>query len=234
MSTDKKLTVIDLIEDDCELAKMIQSFLVNEGFVVNWIDNGIDAEKAILNDKPDLIILDIMLPGVDGIEVCRRIKKTFQNPILMFTAKGDDLTEILALNTGADCFLNKPVRPHVLLAHINSLLRRNIVEVFQDGRELIKVQDLTIDYSGYRLYKGDKEIILTGGEYQLFALLAKNQGHTVDRDTLSKQLKGVEYDGLNRSIDLMISSIRKKLNDSIPPYCYIKTIRSKGYILLTG
>lgn len=103
---------------------MMQSFLISEGFDVSWADNGLEAVDLILQKKPDLIVLDIMLPGIDGVEVCRRIRSKCNSPVLMLTAKDDDLSEVAALNTGADGYLNKPVRPHILLAHIKALLRR--------------------------------------------------------------------------------------------------------------
>ena len=115
-----------LVEDDLELAKMIEDFLTSESYQVQHTDNGLHAVEQISEAQPDLVILDIMLPGLDGVEVCRQIRANgFTNPVLMLTAKDDDFTEVSSLNTGADNYLNKPVRPHILLAHIKALLRRN-------------------------------------------------------------------------------------------------------------
>jgi DNA-binding response OmpR family regulator len=223
---------ITLIEDDQELAQMIQVFLSSEGFDVSWADDGLDAVKLILQEKPDLVVLDIMLPSIDGVEVCRRIREQFSNPVLMLTARDDDLSEVAALNTGADGYLNKPVRPHILLAHINALLRRNSDSSTTTNDNLIHIQDLAINPKAYTLHKESKEITLTSGEFQLLIILAKNQSIPVNRDDLYKQLRGIEYDGMDRSIDLRISSLRKKLDDGIPPYRYIKTVRGQGYLLV--
>jgi len=223
---------ITLVEDDIELAKMIQSFLICEGFEVSWKENGLEAVDHILKIQPDLVILDVMLPGIDGVEVCRRIRDEFSNPVLMLTAKDDDLSEITALNTGADGYLNKPVRPHILLAHIKALLRRNKASSKLHNSSVIQVQDLSINLDAYLLIKEDQEINLTSGEFQLLAILAKSSGIPVSRDELYQQLRGIEYDGVDRSIDLRVSSLRKKLDDDIPPYRYIKTIRAKGYLLV--
>jgi DNA-binding response OmpR family regulator len=222
-----------LVEDDLELAKMIEDFLTSESYQVQHTDNGLHAVEQISAAQPDLVILDIMLPGLDGVEVCRQIRANgFTNPVLMLTAKDDDFTEVSSLNTGADNYLNKPVRPHILLAHIKALLRRNQAPSKKQGEALTEVQDLSINLEAYQLFKGDTEIQLTSGEFQLLALLAKNAGEPISRDSLYQQLRGIEYDGIDRSIDLRISSLRKKLGDDLPPYRYIKTVRSKGYLLV--
>ena len=231
-TTLEKSQHIILVEDDAELAKMMQSFLISEGFKLSWVDNGLDAVALILKDKPDLVVLDIMLPGIDGVEVCQRIRSDFNNPVLMLTAKDDDFTEVSALNTGADGYLNKPVRPHILLAHIHALLRRKSQTSTKTNEKLTQVQDLFINLKSYSLHKDEHEIILTSGEFQLLTILVESQGVPVNRDSLYQQLRGIAYDGLDRSIDLRISSLRKKLDDDIPPYRYIKTVRGQGYLLV--
>jgi DNA-binding response OmpR family regulator len=232
--TEKDTYKITLVEDDIELAQMIQAFLNSEGFEVSRSDNGLDAVEFILQENPDLVVLDIMLPGIDGVEVCRRIRNSFNNPVLMLTAKDDDLSEVASLNTGADNYLNKPVRPHVLLAHIKALLRRSQLtpNTSKENSELLQVQDLSINLSAYLLHKDNQEINLTSGEFQLLTILAEDIGTPVSRNELCQKLRGIEYDGIDRSIDLRVSSIRKKLNDDIPPYRYIKTLRGKGYVLI--
>jgi len=223
-----------LIEDDHDLANMIKAFLSSEGFDVSWADNGLDGVDLILKEQPDLVVMDIMMPGIDGVEVCRRIRDAdFSSPILMLTAKDDDLSEVTSLNSGADGYLNKPVRPHILLAHIKSLLRRNNQSTGANkDNNIIEVQDLSINLKTYTLKKEDKELSLTSGEFELLAILVKSDGVPVSRDDLYQQLRGIEYDGIDRSIDLRVSSLRKKLNDDIVPYHYIKTVRGKGYLLV--
>jgi DNA-binding response OmpR family regulator len=229
---EQKNQKITLIEDDHELARMIQAFLQSEGFEVSWTDNGLDGVDLILQEQPDLVVLDIMLPGIDGVEVCRRIRNNFTHPVLMLTAKDDDLSEVAALNTGADGYLNKPVRPHVLLAHINALLRRDPSDSPNLDEHTVQVQNLSINLRTYSIQKEGTDIVLTSGEFELLAILVKSKGLPVSRDDLYQQLRGIEYDGIDRSIDLRVSSLRKKLDDDVPPYRYIKTVRSKGYLLV--
>ncbi len=224
---------IILVEDDIELAKMVQAFLISEGYDVSSTENGLDAVDLVLKESPDLVVLDIMLPGINGVEVCRRIRDNdFSSPVLMLTAKDDDLSEVAALNTGADGYLNKPVRPHILLAHIKALLRRDEASSHSKRSGFLQVQDLSINLDAYLLLKEDQPINLTSGEFELLAILVQSKGVPVSRDALYQQLRGIEYDGIDRSIDLRISSLRKKLNDDIPPYRYIKTVRSQGYLLV--
>jgi DNA-binding response OmpR family regulator len=153
---------------------MIKEFLASESYQVVHSDNGLKAVEQIIKQQPDLVILDIMLPGLDGVEVCKRIRDAgFVNSVLMLTAKDDDFTEVSSLNTGADNYLNKPVRPHILLAHIKALLRRNQQTPQKNNESIIRVQDLKINHEAYQLFKGQEEIQLTSGEFQLISLLAK-------------------------------------------------------------
>ncbi len=227
-STEK---LILLIDDDTTLLNMMSQFLNSEGFKVATHHRGNDAVEIVKTTQPDLLVLDVMLPGMDGVEICKEIKQSLTIPILMLTAKGDDFTEIMAMNWGADTYLNKPVRPHVLLAHINALLRKTESE-HNDTMVTWSVQDLDIHEESYQVFKSGTEVTLTAGEFQLLALLASQAGRPVDRDTITQSLKGIPYDGQDRSFDLRISNLRKKLDDEIPPYKYIKTVRNKGYLLV--
>ncbi len=223
---------IVLIEDDLELGVMIQDYLEQEGFCVHWLQDGINVVEKLPTLSPSLVILDMMLPEIDGIEICRLIKKSYQTLVVMLTAKGDDMTEVAALNTGADAFLNKPIRPHVLLAHINAMLRLKPTTNTEIDDHWVTVQNIKINTQTLQLFKNDEEVILTSGEFQLIKLLASQVGKVVNMDVLYKSLRGMQYDGSDRSLDLRISSIRRKLNDDQPPYCYIKTIRGQGYLLV--
>ena len=220
-----------LVEDDTELANMISAFLRDEGFDVEWTDNGTIAVEKILHDVPDLVVLDVMLPELDGIEVCQRVKDDFVNPILMLTAKEDEFTEITSLNRGAVGYLTKPVRAHVLLAHIKALLRRHqsVDKEMVDGA--IVIQDLVVKTGAYEATLNGEQLDLTTAEFQLLSILAKHAGQIISRDSLYLQLRGIEYDGIDRSIDMRVSSLREKMKDATPPYRYIKTIRGKGYLL---
>lgn len=221
-----------LIEDDIKLAAMIKQFLGSEGFRVTALEQGEHSTKIIRKYHPDLVILDVMLPGIDGISVCQQIKQVSKTPIIMLTAKGDDMTEIMAMNVGADGYLNKPVRPHVLLAHIKSILRKSPSLSEESSSHLIQVQDLQINKNSYQLKKSGDTINLTAGEFELLVLLANNISKPVNREYISNQLNGINYDGQGRAIDIRISQLRKKLDDEVPPYKYIKTVRNQGYVLV--
>lgn len=220
-----------LVEDDAELARMTVSFLIEEGFDVEWVDDGKRAIAVILENCPDLVILDIMLPGADGIEVCHRVKPDYPNPILMLTAKDDDMVEVTSLNRGADGYLTKPVRPHVLLAHVRALLRRTPPPAQLQSADRIVVQDLVVDQTALRVTQNGTELLFTTAEFQLLLLLASKAGEIVSREAIFHAMRGIEYDGSDRSIDMRISTLRKKMTDERPPYRYIKTVRGKGYLL---
>lgn len=228
----RSLGSIVLVEDDRKLAKMIQQFLEREGYEVCWFSQGNTAVDHILTTNPDLIVLDIMLPGIDGVEICRRIRQGYANPVLMMTAKDDDLTEVSAMNTGADSYLTKPVRPHRLLAHIRALMRRQAGEYCQQLPHVKQIQDLTIDLQAMSVVRGTEKIALSSGLFQLLSVLTEHVGTVVSRDRLYRQLRGMEYDGVDRSIDLRLSALRKKLGDDVPPFQYIKTLRGQGYLLI--
>jgi DNA-binding response OmpR family regulator len=173
-----------------------------------------------------------MLPGADGVEVCRKVRKSFSNPIVMLTASDNEFAEIAALNLGADSYLTKPIKPQVLLAHIQATLRRsNLSPPTTLSGETIEVQDISLNHTKREVRLSGEIIELTTGEYEVLYLLMLNAGKNVSRDELYLKVKGMEYDGVDRSIDLRISHLRKKLGDEEIPYRYLKTVRNKGYQL---
>ena len=160
-----------------------------------------------------MVVLDIGLPGIDGISICRTVRDDFEGPILILTARGDEIDEVVALEVGADDYMSKPVGPHALLARLRVHLRR----AGQSGTEAtttrISVDDLLIDTTNRSVSIGDHNIDLTTAEFDLLWLLAKNAGKVIPRDELYQELHGVRYDGLDRSIDLRVSRLRKKIGD---------------------
>ena len=187
-----------LVEDDQELAPMMATFLGDEGYEMEWIDNGVTAvERICSNPPPDLVILDVMLPGINGVEVCQQGREKYFNPILMLTAKDDEMTEITSLNRGADGYLTKPVRPHVLLAHIKSLLRRaeTASDAIKDEKGVLRVQSLEIHPASLAAYVDGELMMLTTAEYQLLEHLKRNAGRMVTHEELYQSLRGINYDG---------------------------------------
>jgi two-component system, OmpR family, response regulator RstA len=224
-----------LVEDDEELAGLTRDYLADYGYNVAVESNGTKAIDRILSEKPDLVILDVMLPGADGIEVCRSVRDRFQNPILMLTARTDQIDQILGLEIGADDYVCKPVEPRLLAARVKALLRRSQPEETHnssptDSQHLI-FDELVIDNGARRVTLADQEIELTTPEYDLLWLLAQNAGVVLSRQEIFEALRGISYDGQNRTVDINISHIRAKLDDDPNSPQRIKTVRNKGYML---
>ncbi len=223
-----------LVEDDEELASLVRDYLIKNNFDVQVITDGIEAAKQIPIVKPDLVILDIMLPGITGMDVCREVRPFYTGPILMLTALDDDVDQMLGLELGADDYIVKPVQPRLLLTRIRTLLRRISSSTLSSDiskiNTVIQVGSLTIN-TGNRTVSVDNRLIeLTSAEFELLLLLAQDIGHVVDRNTIVQELRGFEYDGMDRSIDRRISRLRKKLQNN-NDHDIIKTIRGKGYQL---
>jgi len=232
-----KPSVILLVEDDVRLANLTREYLESEGFIVEWEKRGDRAEDRIMALLPDLIILDLMLPGKNGLEICRDVRPMFTNPILMLTARDEDVDEIVGLEIGADDYITKPVKPRTLLARIRALLRRTAG--IQDHNLLQESEapqmtfgQLVINKNARQVLYGGKEVSLTTNEYELLMLLAVHAGKVISRDKVLLMMRGIGYDGLDRSVDINISRLRKKLGDDTSSPKRIKTVRGKGYLFV--
>ncbi len=224
--------LILLVEDDHKLAELTAEFLRMNDFEVKVIGNGHDAIEYAQNSSPIAIILDIMLPGTDGLSVCRAVRKTYNGPILMLTAMDNDIDEVLGLETGADDYLTKPTKPRVLLAHLRALLRRmETIETTAIDSSTITAGPVLIESKSRSVKVEGDEIHLTTAEYNLLWLLAEQPGKVISREELHRKTFRLEYDGLDRSIDLRISRLRKKLGDDPKAPYIVKTIRGQGYLL---
>lgn len=231
MHAEKERIVI--VEDDAKLAALIDEFLQSQGLAVELVDDGSQAVERILANPPALVILDLMLPGEDGLSVCRTLReKGFARPILMLTARSDDQDHIRGLELGADDFVNKPVRPQVLLARIRALLRRVETDTPDPSPTRLSFGALVIDHTRREAWLNEQLIDLTGAEFDLLWLLASNAGRILSREETFVALRGIEYDGQDRSIDVRISRIRPKIGDDPDMPRLIKTVRSKGYLFV--
>ncbi|MGR6778587.1 response regulator transcription factor [Moritella viscosa] len=220
-----------IVEDDLEICRLLDMFLRTKGYQVSLSNSGTEGLADIARLQPDLVVLDIMMPGMNGIEVCKQSREIYTGPIIMLTACSEEISEIAALDTGADGYLHKPLRPHILLSHIEALLRRESRSKKSDNA-LSHTGTLTIDTLKRLVTRDNEEIILTGAEYEMLEYLAKQAGTIISRDECYKALKGVEFDGLDRALDMRLSSLRKKIKDDVAPYQIIKTIRCKGYLFV--
>lgn len=217
-----------VVEDDVSLAEWISDYLTDHGYQVTVANRGDTAVELIESDRPDLVLLDIMLPEKDGFEVCREVRQFYPSPILMMTACSEEADEILGLELGADDYINKPVKPRVLLARIKALLRR--VDDAAVNDELRLFGDLKIDSKSKTVTFRNAVIPFSANEFDVLWLLANNAGKVISRTELVSQLRGIEYNGFDRSIDIRICRIRKKLCDDPSSPRKIKTIRGKGYL----
>ncbi|WP_425562145.1 response regulator [Litoribacillus peritrichatus] len=228
-----------IVEDDERLASLTKDYLENNGLQVSIEGDGAKAIDRIINEQPDLVVLDLMLPGEDGIAVCRLVRPKYKGPILMLTARTDDLDQVLGLEMGADDYVAKPVRPRVLLARIQALLRRSlqptpdsVPETNGEQQTRLEFGELVIDSSMREAWLADESIDLTSAEFDLLWLLSSNAGKVLSREEIFTALRGIEYDGQDRSIDVRVSRIRPKVGDDPMHPRRIKTVRSKGYLFV--
>ncbi|RRJ84121.1 response regulator [Aestuariirhabdus litorea] len=227
-----------IVEDDERLAELTREYLESNGLSVGVEGDGAKAVDRILAEQPDLVVLDLMLPGEDGVSICRRVRQDYQGPILMLTARTDDLDQVLGLEMGADDYVFKPVRPRVLLARVRALLRRSNTPAAGNEPEgsgdqsRLSFGKLVVDSAMREAWLNEESIELTSAEFDLLWLLASNAGRVLSREEIFAALRGIEYDGQDRSIDVRVSRIRPKIGDDPMHPRLIKTVRSKGYLFV--
>ena len=219
-------TSILIAEDDRPLASLVRRVLEKDGFACEVVHRGDDAVHQMRRAPADLVLLDLMLPGLDGFTVCKRIRPWFRGPILMFTARGEDGDQILGLEIGADDYVVKPVQPQVLLARIRALLRRATPTAMPE----VRYGPLRICFSERQAYVDDEPLGLTSAEFDCIALLAQHAGRVLDRDFLYRELRGTQYDGIDRSIDLRVSRVRAALRAVHATLDPIRTVHGRGYM----
>lgn len=223
-----------IVEDDQRLAALTREYLESNGLRVEVESDGAQAAERILREQPDLVVLDLMLPGEDGLTICRKVRSRYKGPILMLTARSDDMDQVLGLEMGADDYVCKPVRPRVLLARIRAMLRRSEAaeSPVDEGQRRLEFGKLVIDNAMREAWLRQQSIELTSAEFDLLWLLASNAGRILSREEIFTALRGIEYDGQDRSIDVRISRIRPKIGDDPMHPRLIKTVRSKGYLFV--
>jgi two-component system, OmpR family, response regulator RstA len=222
-----------IVEDDRRLAELTRDYLENNGLRVSVEGDGARAAQRIIDEQPDLVMLDLMLPGEDGLSICRKVRSRYDGPILMLTARTDDSDQIQGLDTGADDYVCKPVHPRVLLARIHALLRRSEAsEAAAREQQRLSFGLLTVDNALREAWLNERSIDLTSAEFDLLWLLVANAGRILSREEIFTALRGVGYDGQDRSIDVRISRIRPRIGDDPVHPRLIKTVRNKGYLFV--
>ena len=221
------MTKILIIEDELELVKVLRSYLDNAGFNVVTALRGDSGLTAWQNEKPDLVLLDLNLPGMDGIEIAKSIRKQDNTPIIMLTARVEDTDRIVGLELGADDYVTKPFSPREVVARVKAVLRR--AQPVEDTVQKVAVKDLEIDEESFKIKQAGKELDLTRTEFTIIMLMAQHPGKVYSRLQLLEVAQGVAYEGYERTIDAHIKNLRSKLNDKADEPRYIETVFGRGY-----
>ena len=231
MAKGKQILIVD---DDQEIRELLQEYLVRAGFDVLVAANGTDMYQHLQNGYPDLIILDIMMPGDDGFQLCQQVRRNSQIPIIMLTAASDEADRVIGLELGADDYIAKPFSPRELLARIKALLRRaEFRQPEKEGGRRIRFAEWTLDtLSQHLTHENGSKLDLTGSDFILLSLFLQNPGQALDRDSISDATRGRETLPMERGIDVQISRLRQKLGDNGKNPRIIKTIRGSGYMLI--
>ena len=221
---------IVLVEDDLRLSELVSRYFEANGFQVAAIAKGDKVVNRVHRDSPDLVILDLGLPGLDGLSICKQLRPLYAKPILILTARNSDIDHVLGLEMGADDYVIKPVEPRVLMARVNALLRRS--QVVPTVIPILKFGELAISTAGRSVSLAGRSIALSSSEFQLLVYLARHAGEAQSRETLYRELYHRDYDGMDRMLDVRISHLRKKLNDDADNPARIKTIWGEGYLFV--
>lgn len=219
-----------VVDDELHIRELVKFNLMKEGFEVLEAGDGHAAVKMVRTEKPDLVILDLMLPGLDGLEVCRSLKgrrETAAIPIIMLTAKSEEIDKVIGLELGADDYLTKPFSTRELTARVKAVLRRSHKDTSQVGEMVIG--ELRLNFSRYEAYLGKEKLELTPKEYELIKLLSTNVGKVFTRDQLLEKIWGYEYFGDTRTVDVHVRHLRAKLAQDAEIADAIETVRGVGY-----
>lgn len=217
-----------VVDDEKTLVKALTFNLEKEGFRVEVAYDGEEALDKVFSLKPDVVVLDLMLPEVDGFEVCRRIRKKLEVPIIMLTARSEDIDKVLGLELGADDYLTKPFNSRELVARIKAILRRSIVRD-EESKKVIQIGKLQVDLLQHRARLGDQEISLTSKEFALLSFLVANAGNVYSREQLLEQVWGYDYYGDVRTVDVHIRHLREKIERDPGNPELIITVWGTGY-----
>ena len=219
-----------IVDDDVDLFNLVKQFLEPEGFQVEGAHNGPQGLERGLSGDYSLVVLDLMLPDMGGLEVLRHVREKSNVPVLILTARGEDVDRIIGLEIGADDYLPKPFNPRELLARIRAILRRSRDTLMRDANDKLEVGDVELDPGTRRVQSGERRIELTAVEFNLLERLLRSAGRVIEREELAQEVLGRKLSALDRSLDVHVSNLRKKLGPRADGDERIRTIRGVGYI----
>lgn len=228
-------TSILVVDDDAELRSLLQRFLAEHGFQVRTAENGAGLDRALERDPPDMVVLDLMMPGEDGLSICRRLRAAGETvPIIMLTAKGDPVDRILGLEMGADDYLAKPFTPRELVARIAAVLRRLGADRTMLRDEAVEIGPFTINFSSMTVERAGEPLTLSSREFSLLAALARSPGRPLSRAQLIERAMGRDAEVTDRAVDVQIGRLRRALGDDPQSPRYVRTVWNVGYVLTGG
>jgi two-component system, OmpR family, alkaline phosphatase synthesis response regulator PhoP len=225
----KKVLIVD---DDAKTVDLVQLYLKRDGYKVITAYNGVDALKVFHDAKPDLIVLDLMIPGINGIEVCKKIREESEVPIIMLTAKTTEEDRLLGLEIGADDYVTKPFSPRELAARVRAVLRRMPDESLARGNEEVRFENLVLNFKKFEALLNGKALELTNIEFKLLGIMVKEPNRVFSRAQLIERTVGYDFEGFDRTIDVHIHNLRRKLEIDVENPKYIKTVYGAGYKLV--
>jgi len=226
-------TRVLIIDDDERLTALLTEYLAQFGFAVQAVADPESGLRALKRDPPDLLVLDVMLPDMDGFTVCRKVRESSRVPIVMLTARGDVMDRIVGLELGADDYLPKPFEPRELVARVQAVLRRGAA-TSNESDERLRVGSVEVNFTTHTVHLDGEQLPLTSAEFELLALLVRHRGRVLTRDRIMDETRGIDWEAYDRSIDVLISRLRQKLGDDPKRPAFIRTVRGTGYSFIGG
>ncbi len=230
MSSERATLLV--VDDDAEIRELIQEYLQNQGYHVICAEDGAAMDDTLAESSVDLVLLDLMLPGEDGLSIAKRLKASRNMPIIMVSAQGEEVDRIVGLEIGADDYIAKPFNPRELLARIRAVMRRNTTP--DPDRHVVEFGTFRLDLDAHRLTEGNRTVALTSGEYDLLSVLVEYPNRVLDRDRIVELLNSGQRSPFDRSVDVRVTRLRSKIEPDPSAPRYIRTVWGKGYMFCPG
>ncbi len=230
MSSERATLLV--VDDDAEIRELIQEYLDNQGYHVICVEDGPAMDETLAESSVDLVLLDLMLPGEDGLSIAKRLKASRNTPIIMVSAQGEEVDRIVGLEIGADDYIAKPFNPRELLARIRAVMRRHTAP--DPDRQVVEFGTFRLDLDAHRLTEGNRAVPLTSGEYDLLSVLVQYPNRVLDRDRIVELLNSGQRSPFDRSVDVRVTRLRSKIEPDPSAPRYIRTVWGKGYMFCPG